>query len=127
MDSAGHTLDPETLAILRELEESLWRAGTRYSNAQMDRILAEDFIELGRSGRIYAREEMFFDASAQGRIYATLPLPHFHARYLTDDVVQVIYVSEVVHGGKTEKANRSSIWTRAPEGWKLRFHQGTPV
>jgi len=24
-------------------------------------------------------------------------------------------------------ANRSSLWTRGADGWRLRFHQGTPV
>ena len=37
------------------------------------------------------------------------------------------YVSEVLYGDKVERANRSSIWSRHGDGWKLRFHQGTPI
>jgi hypothetical protein len=122
----GAPMDQETFAELRTLEESLWRAETRFNDDLMDKTLALDFFEFGRSGRTYARDEMMFGQSRFGEINATLPLPNFRARYLADDVVQVTYVSEVVYDGRTELGNRSSIWSRIEGAWKLRFHQGTP-
>jgi hypothetical protein len=38
----------------------------------------------------------------------------------------VTYVSEVLYE-ELEIGNRSSLWTRSPKGWQLRFHQGTLV
>jgi len=70
---------------------------------------------------------MMFEPGIFDEIKATLPLPQFHARYLSDNVVQVTYVSEVIYDGEKELANRSSIWARVRDGWQLRFHQGTPA
>ena len=40
---------------LQRLEESLWRAETRFDNSYMDAVLAGDFTEFGRYGRTYSR------------------------------------------------------------------------
>ena len=45
-----------THASLTRLEESLWRTETRFDIELMDRTLAADFVEFGRSGRRYDRE-----------------------------------------------------------------------
>lgn len=60
---------------LRELEESLWRAETRFDVDHMDRVLHPDFAELGRSGRTYTHAECL--AHTADRIEARLPLPDF--------------------------------------------------
>jgi len=109
---------------LQALEESLWRAETRFDRNYLNKILAEDFFEFGRSGRIYSREENISVPPQQ--IEATLPLMNFRLHYLDAANVLVTYVSEVKYG-KVERANRSSIWTKTPKGWQIRFHQGTPV
>ena len=120
-------LNPENLESLRVLEENLWRTDTRFDNEVMEKIFAEDFFEFGRSGQTYARTDLIFDPSKKREIKATLPLKDFRARHLSEDIVQITYVSEVEHDGVIQHANRSSIWSRTPEGWTLRFHQGTPT
>lgn len=128
MHAADRLLDPADLDAIRRLEECLWRPETRFDNSVMEQVLAPDFLEFGRSGRTYARAELLFDPAEVHRFQATLPLPRFHARHLSDDIVQVTYVSEVVSAeGEITRANRSSIWSRTPDGWQLRFHQGTPI
>jgi hypothetical protein len=109
---------------LRLLEESLWREETRFDIAYMEAILAADFWEIGRSGRIYSRADTL--AIHWGPIDSVLPLPDFSAHPLSADVVQVTYRSEVTYEGVVERGRRSSIWSRAADGWVLRFHQGTP-
>ena len=49
--------DTDVYDQLRQLEESLWRAQTRFDCEYMDIILAPDFFEFARSGRVYKREE----------------------------------------------------------------------
>jgi hypothetical protein len=109
---------------LQRLEESLWREETRFDRDYMERVLAEDFFEFGRSGRTYQRGEIL-SLPAQP-IQAVIPLPEFDVRLLTEDVAQVTYNSEVTYEGVVEKGRRCSIWSRSPGGWVLRFHQGTP-
>jgi hypothetical protein len=109
---------------LRELEESLWRSKTRFNQAYMERILAPDFFEFGRSGRIYTREDTL--AAPPHEINARLPLENFAVHPIDSNVVLVTYVSEVRYE-EVDVGNRSSLWSRTDAGWQLRFHQGTPV
>ena len=111
---------------LRLLEESLWRAETRFDRDHMNEVLAPDFLEFGRSGRVYRRQDILDDLHPQP-IDATLPLASFAVRSITADVALVTYVSEVTYGEVKEVANRSSLWSRHAGGWRIRFHQGTPV
>jgi len=118
-------LSDSDIAELTMLEESMWRAGTRYDRAWLEKVWAADMVEFGRSGHVYGRDELM---DAQGDdIPATLPLPDFRITPLDADTVLVTYVSELLRGRALERSNRSSIWSRTPEGWRMRFHQGTPV
>lgn len=110
--------------VLRELEESLWRPETRFDQAYMDRILAPDFFEFGRSGRRYTREDTL--TTLPHEIDARLPLENFAVHPIDSSVVLVTYVSEVRYE-EVEVGNRSSLWSKTDAGWQLRFHQGTPV
>jgi hypothetical protein len=109
---------------LERLEEELWREETRFDQRRMTEIIARDFLEFGRSGRIYRREDSL--AVSRQPIDAVFPLPDFEARLLHPDVAQVTYNSAVRYDGVVQRARRSSIWTRIAGGWELRFHQGTP-
>ncbi|WP_083098554.1 DUF4440 domain-containing protein [Pseudophaeobacter leonis] len=119
-------MDQDTYKELKVLEESLWRAETRFDDDVMDKVFAEDFCEFGRSGKIYERNEMLLGQGDTFEITAALPLRNFRLRALSEDIVQVMYVSEVQHGSEIETGNRSSIWRRESSGWRLCFHQGTP-
>ena len=110
---------------LRRLEESLWRPETRFNRDHMDEVLAPDFFEFGRSGRVYRREDTL-DVPVQP-IEATPRLTKFAVRSISADVALVTYVSEVTYAEVKEVANRSSLWSRHAGGWRLRFHQGTPA
>ena len=114
-------------ATLEALEETLWRAETRFDRVLMDATFAPDFEEFGRSGRRYSREDMLFDAANSVPIPALLPLRDFCVRSLTTDMALVTYISEVRYPNGVEWANRSSLWHRSPAGSQLRFHQGTPI
>ena len=45
-------------AELTRLEEAMWRSETRFDKAFQEQYLAADFVEFGRSGRVYAREDV---------------------------------------------------------------------
>ena len=105
---------------LERLEEDLWREETRFDKNRMSEVIAPDFLEFGRSGRIYKREDAL--AVRRQPIDAVFPLPDFRARLLHPDVAQVTYKSAVKYDGVIQHARRSSIWSRTPSGWMLRFH-----
>ena len=110
------------LKKLRELEESLWVAETRFNKKYMDSILSLSFFEFGRSGKIYKREETI--SAPFSEIHARLPLKDFKVHPITNDVVLVTYISAVQYD-ELEVGNRSSLWLKTSTGWQLQFHQGT--
>jgi hypothetical protein len=117
-------LSKQERETLERLEEELWREETRFDIVRMNEVIAPDFFEFGRSGRVYQREDTL--AISRQPIEAVLPLPGFKARLLDRDVAQVTYNSAVTYDGEVLHARRCSIWSRTSGGWVLRFHQGTP-
>lgn len=111
-------------SCLVQLEESMWRADTRFDQQYMVSTLAPDFFEFGRSGRTYTRDEIL--ELARHEIRAQFPLPDLRIRLLDENTARVTYDSAVRYGAVVEYAHRSSIWSRTSDGWTLRFHQGTP-
>ena len=60
---------------LQRLEEGMWLTSTRSDREWMERHLAPDFHEVGRSGRRWTRGEIL--AMPIGEIESTMPLPEF--------------------------------------------------
>ena len=56
----GNPADPETVALIRRLEEALLVPEVRKSAAQIAALLADEFVEIGSSG------QMLDDADASG-------------------------------------------------------------
>lgn len=119
-------LSPEDQALLTRLEESLWIEASRFDGSFMQRTLAADFFEFGRSGRMHTREAVL--KAPHDAIGAVLPLRELRIRLIDESTAQITYISETesAEGGRL-LARRSSIWSKTSLGWQLRFHQGTPV
>ena len=115
-------ISQEDFDKLRDLEESLWRSETRFDLEYMNQILASDFFEFGRSGRIYRREDTLGSAAEE----FDAQLLNFDVHLIDSNVALVTYLSQVTYDD-VEIANRSSIWSKTVTGWQIRFHQGTPV
>ena len=113
----------ELFEKLFELEKTLWDAKTRFDLNYMEKILAPEFFEFGRSGRIYRREDAL-SVKTEENIKAILK--NFEVHPLNEDIILVTYISEV-HYDELEVSNRSSIWHKTEKGWQIYFHQGTPV
>lgn len=102
----------------------MWRAESRFDLAFQEERFAADFVEFGRSGRVYRRADAI-RRSGQA-IAAKLPLPNMEIKMIDACTALVTYDSEVVYDGVVERAHRSSIWSHTVQGWVMRFHQGTP-
>ncbi len=50
-------IDSETYLKLKTREEGLWQSKFRFDIQWMEQVLAADFFEYGRSGRIYQRQD----------------------------------------------------------------------
>lgn len=110
--------------MLTQLEENMWREVTRFDIRFQETFFAPDFLEFGRSGRVYTRDQVIRNVAQP--IQAVLPLPDLAIRLLDENTAQLTYNSAVTYDGVVEHARRSSIWSRTKDGWVMRFHQGTP-
>ncbi|MAV92069.1 MAG: hypothetical protein CL676_11670 [Bdellovibrionaceae bacterium] len=118
------SLTDAEMATLESLEESLWKSETRFDLAHQEKVFAPDFFEFGRSGRKYTRDQLV--KAERQPIKAKLPLQDFKIHPLDSKNVLITYISEVLYE-ELERANRCSVWSLTPDGWQLRFHQGTPI
>lgn len=116
-------LDATTALTLQALEEAMWRPETRFDSKYMDAILADDFTEVGQSGRAYSRAETVELPPLE--IDITFPLQSFVATSLAEGAALVRYTSVPARSTRGA-ANRASIWVHQ-SGWKLLYHQATPT
>ena len=108
----------ELLAHLRELEERLFTAGLD----ELEKLLADDFSEIGSSGRLYDKEQAI--SLLTGGHLNPFTATDFSLRPLVPGLVLLSYRTDT----KTSPpitALRSSIWRLQNGKWQITFHQGT--
>jgi ribonuclease HI len=99
------------------LERRLLDPRTRRDSAQVASLLHPDFWEIGASGTTWDRDEV---VAALADDPGTCPrVSEMSARRVAHDVVLVSY--------STPGSRRSSLWVQDADGWRVRFHQGTPT
>jgi hypothetical protein len=111
---------------LMRREPIFHRAEFGTSRADFERMTADEFWEIGASGRCYSRE--FVLDELEKRFSA----PHkdeweakdFQCLRLSDDVYLLTYT--LIQDG-TRVTRRSTIWRKVSDGWKIVFHQGTVI
>ncbi|TFE00827.1 DUF4440 domain-containing protein [Jeotgalibacillus sp. R-1-5s-1] len=101
-------------------EQELLNNEIRTSHEDLDRLIHKDFLEFGKSGGTWRKEDLMGEEGA-GHIDVTIE--GFDIRVLTSDTVQAIYQSK--NNQTNEKANRCSIWKKEKDQWQMIFHQGT--
>ena len=117
------------LHLIRSLEEELFKQSVRGSPEVVKDLLADSFVEFGRSGGIYEKEEVLRSLAAESsESKAMLTARDFVLRPLADDVVLLTYRSfRLVEGKEDRHTLRSSIWKFISGRWQMVFHQGTPT
>lgn len=107
-------------ATVVALELSLLQPAIRADTEQARALLHPDFVEFGRSGRVWDRDAivqaMVTSPAVSGAAVDLRP------QQLVEGVMLLTYRIPGPAGSV-----RSSIWVRNLQGdWTLRFHQGTP-
>ena len=120
------SVEAAVVAEIRGLEERLLRPEVRASPSMVAELLADDFLEFGRSGRIFDREQTI--KLLREEATPRLSLDHFQARLLAEGVVLATYhLTRLTEGGQRAYSLRSSIWQLRGGRWQLLFHPGTPT
>lgn len=120
-------MHPSPLDELRRLEESLLGSAVRNDREQVAKLLTDDFVEFGSSGRVFDKTQII--EAISGDDPATRVVTAFNVVLLGPEVALVTYrvCRSDLSGLNVSCSLRSSIWQWSPQGWRMRFHQGTPV
>lgn len=118
----------ELLGLLRRAEVALHQPGTRRDTSQVHALLHESFVEFGRSGTSYDRAAIL-NLLASEESYGHVLAQDFELTPLGTSAALLTYRSASIDvSGKVHRHTlRASIWIHTADGWKLRFHQGTPT
>ncbi len=114
--------------ILLALEQELLSPQARRSREQMDRLLAQEFVEFGSSGRIYDKQSIMHTLT-QSESMEDFQIEDFIMVTESDDTALVSYscIARSADGDVTRISNRSSLWKLIDGRWQMAFHQGTSV
>lgn len=126
------TAEPTLAEILSELsrrEPIFHRPEFGTSRADFEKMMADDYWEIGASGRRYERASILDELE---RRYATPKFSEtdiwqtsgFECRRIAADVYLLTY--ELIQN-RQRHTRRSTIWQKTPCGWKIVYHQGTLV
>lgn len=123
--------EQEQAALLREIEERLLDPSVRRSRDQLSQLLADEFVEIGCSGRIHDKEGTI-QALAGEQFVGALPIADitdYVVRSLGPDAVLLTYrlVARSALHGQATSSWRCSIWRLIDHRWQVIFHQGTPI
>jgi hypothetical protein len=123
------TTEPELLEIMQELaglEPLFHRPEMGRTRAELEKLVSDDFWEVGASGRCYSKD--FVLDVLEKRLADQKPdiwqTSDFYCRKLSADVYLLTYALIQNHERRTRRA---SIWHRTADGWKCVYHQGTVV
>ena len=104
-----------------KLEHHHLNANNRKNNKYLN-ILHKDFKEIGKSGKIYTKDEL---TKIGAKPVFNYKIEQFEQTNLTDDTKLCTYLLNNLDNN--EYTRRSSIWKFESDEWQLYFHQGTKV
>lgn len=113
------TGDPVRQVVDAELQ--LLDPAVRASPQALAVFLDPSFVEFGASGRRWDRDAIIAAVAAEPS--TTIAATAMRGELLSRDLAHVTYVAE----RDGQRSLRSSLWRRTAEGWRMYFHQGTPV
>jgi hypothetical protein len=126
MDVKNDSHIAEVLKELSRREPIFHRSEFGTERADFERMMVENFYEVGASGRRYSR------AFVLDKLEKRHAIPHedvwetseFERQKLAEDLYLLTYT--LLQDG-VRLTRRSTIWRRTDEGWMIVFHQGTVV
>ena len=109
------------------LEEGFWLGGKEHFLDHLDSECLLAFPQMGEMHGVHSREQIAATASMPGR-WRDLEMVDRHAVHPVDDFALISYRAVVTRAdGEPYSALVSSGYVRRSEGWRLAFHQHSPL
>ncbi len=121
--------DDDTLAdVSRELaarEPIFHRPEFGITREDFERMLTEEFREVGASGQAYTRAFVLDTLEQRHRepVLEDLAVSEFRCQRIADDLYLATYLLD--QAGRLSR--RATLWRRSGADWKIVYHQGTLV
>ena len=130
MNLKGAGMDTKDIATIRDLEDRILDPTVRRSRETVSGILADEFREIGASGRLYDKAAIV-DSLASAHLNGPTDrqiIHDFSARLIAPQVALALYriVRHSASDGRETHSLRSSTWKVIDGRWQMIFHQGTP-
>lgn len=113
----------DLMRAILELEERLLTQDVRTSRQSLDGLLADDFVEIGSSGRVYDKASIIDALLTETR--RDITVSEFKVREMSTDQAHATYRATDAATGSA--SNRSSVWRYEQGVWRMAFHRGTPL
>lgn len=112
-------------AQIKNLEIELLKPATRHSLERLNELLADDFMEIGASGKRYNKQDVLNVLPAS--VEKQFVLLEFEVKELSPQIVLATYrIEKEITGSDKENCSlRSSVWQKQNGQWRIIFHQGT--
>lgn len=109
-------------AAIKAAELELMTSATRRNSARVKTLLHGGFVEIGRSGRLWTRDELVSSLAEEG----DRSVPEVDEWVFVSLSLELVLVTYRVCGARGE-SRHASIWDVTGEPPQMRFHQGTVV
>jgi hypothetical protein len=125
-EGSDEQTNEEVSAHLIRCERALLDPILRRDRAQVDALLAEDFLEFGSSGRVWDKRTIMDSLASEN--YSAPTVEEMHCARISADVALVTYRAVRTNEAAATRSEtlRSSLWVKESGKWRVRFHQGTP-
>lgn len=114
--------------LLIELETALHQVQIRQDSEKLHELLHDEFVEIGRSGNLYNKQQVIESLTEQ-RDRPAIHAENFKMSLIDEGVALLTYESFYRDGAGiiARKTLRASIWKQDlnNDRWQMRFHQGT--
>jgi len=112
--------------MIIEMELKLLDRNIRNNKNELIKYISREFIEYGASGRIYTyNDTVNLPSNEEDQIiYEIIKID---TKILSENIILVLYIIEIQNENEKNISNRSSIWKKENNDWKIIFHQGTKV
>jgi aminoglycoside 3-N-acetyltransferase len=96
----------------------------RVDPARVAALLADDFVEIGKSGRVWSRDDVVTTLAAEPGMDGVTIGP-MRGQRIAAGLVVVRYTTH--HHGGVGTVHRTGWWRKTTNGWRCWFHQATVV
>jgi len=112
--------------MIIEMELKLLDKNIRNNKEELVKYISKEFIEYGASGKIYTYYDTlnFLPIEEKQIEYKIIKMD---SKILSENIILLLYIIEINNGVENIITNRSSVWKKDNNDWKIIFHQGTKV